>query len=148
MKLEQQSCEIIVHELVTGLQCQPQIHRAAWASSNCISPELRGFHTVAAYSKVGQIIALYAAHLAVQLQPNIDLCRQFDDLVPLLATNLQCLDQLILKSTIRPRYLTRLHHEMGCWLMEYTNEIGFHLLVYINASYFVEFNFSCQRLAH
>ena len=41
--------------------------------------ELWGFQMTAAYSSAGQMIALYAAHLAAhlaaQLQPNIDLCK-------------------------------------------------------------------------
>ena len=55
---EQQSCQMMqVHELVGGFQWLPQIHRVARfcrASKRWISPELCGFHTVAAYSKVGR----------------------------------------------------------------------------------------------
>lgn len=43
-------------------------------------------------SSIGQLVAsvVYAAHLSVQPQPNIDLRKQFE---PLLTTTLQCFDQ-------------------------------------------------------
>jgi len=96
---EQHSREESVHKLIAGFQRLPQIYLAALfckASSNWISPRLWG---LAAYSMVGWTIVLYAAHFAVQLQPNIDLRRWFRDLVPLLTTNLHCLNQVNLEST-------------------------------------------------
>ena len=113
---EQQSFEEIVQELVDGHQRLPQIHRAARFcrdSNSWISPRLWGFHTTAAYSIVGLIMALYAAYLASRVQPNIDLRKLFKDLVPLLTTNLQCFDQVNFESTCTPRYFTGLLQEIG-----------------------------------
>ena len=100
---EQQSFEEIVQELVDGHQRLPQIHQAAGFcrdSNSWISPRLWGFHTTAAYSIVGLMMALYTAYLTSRVQLNIDLCiKLFKDLVPLLTTTLQCFDQVNFKST-------------------------------------------------